>query len=85
MAEEKSRIYENGNYGFIVAALNEKDGTYEAAETIEGLINVDITMSQTSSDIAADDITDYATLIGNVTGEGTITFVGLKKADYEKS
>lgn len=84
MAEEKSRIYENGNYGFIVAALNEKDGTYEAAETIEGLINVDITMSQTSSDIAADDITDYATLIGDVTGEGTITFVGLKKADYEK-
>lgn len=84
MAEEKSRIYENGNYGFMVATLNEVEGTYEAAETIEGLVNVDITMSQTSSDIAADDITDYATLIGSVKGEGTITFVGLKKADYEK-
>lgn len=84
MAETKNRIHEIGNYGLMVATLNEADNSYEAAEAIEGTISVDITMSQTSSNIAADDVTDYITLNGAVKGEGTITFVGLKKDDYKR-
>ena len=83
MAESK-RIYEEGNYEFQIATLNESEGTYGEVTTIEGLVNVDITMSQTTSNIAADNKTDYLTRKSAMKGSGTITFIGLSKEDYQK-
>lgn len=84
MAEtDKTRIYEEGNYGFMVQALK-SDGTYEGTPVkIEGLISIDCTMSRTITNTAADDITDYITRVSPETGEGTITFTGLSKDSYK--
>lgn len=83
MAESK-RIYEEGNYEFQIATLDESTGTYGEVTTIEGLVNVDVTMSQTTSNIAADNKTDYLTRKSAMKGSGTITFIGLSKEDYQK-
>ena len=84
MAEtDKTRIYEEGNYGFMVQTLK-SDGTYEGTPVkIEGLISIDCTMSRTITNTAADDITDYITRVSPETGEGTITFTGLSKDSYK--
>lgn len=84
MAETtKTHIYEEGNKKFQIAELR-ADGTYGEVATIEGLISVDCTMSSTTTNTAADDDTTYLTRTSPVTGEGTITFVGLSQADYLK-
>lgn len=82
MAEsEKTRIYEEGNNGFMIAPI-QADGSYGEVIKISGLISVDITMSNTKTAIAADDVTDYIIKQSGTKGEGTITFAGLSKADY---
>lgn len=84
MAEgDKTRIYEEGNYGFMIQTLK-SDGTYEGTPTkIAGMVSIDCTMSRTITNTAADDITDYITRVSPETGEGTLTFIGLTKEDYK--
>ena len=84
MAEtQKTRVYEEGNYGFMIAPLY-TDNTYGDVTTISGMVSIDCTMSRTITNTAADDITDYLTRVSPETGEGTLTFIGLSKEDYEK-
>lgn len=83
MAETKTRIYEEGNYGFMIAPL-QSDNSYGEVETISGMISIDCTMTRTTTNTAADDIADYLTRTSPETGEGTLTFVGLTKEDYSK-
>lgn len=83
MAESKTRIYEEGNYGFMIAPLN-TDGTYGDVQKIEGMVSIDCTMSRTVTNTPADDIVDYITRTSPESGEGTLTFRGLSVEDYEK-
>lgn len=83
MAEtQKTRVSEEGNYGFMLAEYNPTEGTYGEVKKIEGLVSVDITFSQTTENKPADDVVDYLSRSSTVTGSGTITFMGLKRADY---
>lgn len=78
-----ARLYEEGNYGFKVAELND-DGTYATPLTaIEGLVSVDVTFEQTVENRAADDNTSYLTLQSPLKGSGTITFINLTKDGYK--
>ena len=84
MAETvQNRVFQEGNYGFKVFPLN-SDGTYGTGATIDGLVNVDITFSSTKTNIPADYTIDYLHRESPLKGEGTITFVGIKNADYAK-
>lgn len=82
MPEEAKRLYEEGNYGLKVFPLL-SDGTYGTGYEVEGTVSVDITFSRTRTNTPADDIVDYLNRTSPETGEGTITLIGLKKADYE--
>lgn len=82
--ENKTRIYEEGNYDLRIAPVNTiGDGYDEPVTVINGLMKVDITFSQTETNTPADDITDYLSRRSPVKGEGTITFAGLTKAMYK--
>lgn len=82
MAETvQNRVYQEGNYGFKVFPLN-SDGTYGTGVAIEGLATVDITFSSTKTNTPADDEIDYLHRESPLKGEGTITLIGLKNADY---
>lgn len=79
----KTKIYEEGNYGFMIAPLN-LDNTYGEISKISGLVSIDCTMSRTITNTAADDESDYLTRVSPETGEGTITFIGLPKEELVK-
>lgn len=82
--DTKTRVYEEGNYDFRIAPINAAgDGYDEAVTVISGLMKVDITFSQTETNTAADDKTDYLTRRSPVKGDGTITFAGLTKEAYK--
>lgn len=80
---ETARCYEEGNFDCIVAELNETDGTYGTVYKLQGLVNFDGTFAQTTEKKAADDVTDYVVKKSPLTCSGTITFIGLSKADYK--
>lgn len=79
---EQTRVFEEGNYGLKVFPMN-SDGTYGTGYEIAGTVTVDITFSRTRTNTAADDVVDYLNRTSPEKGEGTITLIGLKKADYE--
>ena len=83
MAEEKFKVYEEGNKNFRVAEYNTVNGTYGKPTKIDGLVNVDITFSRTTDKKAADDIPDYLLRRSPLSGSGTITFIGLTKEQHE--
>ena len=79
--ETLSRVYEEGVNKLTIFPIN-TDGTYGTAYSFEGLMTVDIPFSSTSANIAADDNTSYRDRVSPLRGEGTITVVGMKRADY---
>ena len=76
-------VYQEGNYGLKVFPLN-ADGTYGTGASVEGLATVDITFTSTKTNTPADDEIDYLHRESPLKGEGTITLIGLKNADYAK-
>ena len=84
---DKSRLYQEGNYGMKVFALTYDESgnaTYGEPQAIQGLVNVDITFSRTRTKTAADDVVDYLNRTSPEKGDGTITLLGLSTADYQK-
>ena len=81
MPNETQRIYEEGNYGFMCAELQDNN-TYGEVSKIEGLVSVSLTFSQTTEQKAADDNPSYVTTQSPLKGEGTITFFGMTKQNY---
>ena len=79
--ETSQRIYEEGNYGFMCAELQDNN-TYGTVNKIEGLVSVSLTFSQTTEQKAADDNPSYVTTQSPLKGEGTITFFGMTKQNY---
>lgn len=79
---KKNRVIVQGAQNFRVFARNPIDGSYGAGKTIEGLVNVDITFTQTTDKKAADDNANYRTFKAPATGDGTIQFMGMSKAEF---
>lgn len=85
MAEtQKTRVYQEGNYGMKVFKIDESTGGYSSQGTaVNGLVTVDITFSRTVTNTPADDVVDYLTRRSPERGEGTITILGLSLKDYK--
>lgn len=75
-----TKIYQEGNNGFSIIDSGSEKVT---SAQIRGLISLEGTVSQTESKTAADDDIAYLIRRSPVTIEGTVTFVGLSKADYD--
>lgn len=80
--ETLTRVYEEGVNKLTIFPIN-SDGTYGTAYSFEGLMTVDIPFSSTTANIAADDKVNYRDRVSPLRGEGTITVVGMKRADYQ--
>lgn len=80
--ETLTRVYEEGVNKLTIFPIN-SDGTYGTAYSFEGLMTVDIPFSSTTANVAADDKTNYRDRVSPLKGEGTITVVGMKRADYQ--
>lgn len=79
----KKRVYEEGARNFKIAEYDPTTNTYGTLSSIEGLVDVDITFSQTTDKKAADDIPDYLMRVAPASGSGTITFIGLSTEQYK--
>lgn len=79
--EPLTRVYEEGVNKLTIFPIN-SDGTYGTAYSYEGLMTVDIPFSSTKANVAADDNPSYRDRVSPLKGEGTITVVGMKRADY---
>lgn len=81
----KTRVFQEGVYGLKVFPLTETAGTisYGTGVAIKGTANIDITFSSTRTKTPADDITDYLNRTSPLTGDGTITLLGMSKDDYK--
>lgn len=80
----KKRVYSEGASNLRVFKYNRVTGTYATTPFfVEGLINVDITLSQTKDKKAADNKTNYLSRVSPATGDGTIQLMGMSKAMYE--
>ncbi len=79
----KKRVYSEGASNLRVFKRNRLTNTYDAAGyTVEGLVNINITLSQTKDKKAADNKTNYLVRIAPASGEGTIQLMGLSRNDY---
>lgn len=79
----KKRVYSEGASNLRVFKYNRIAGTYATtAHSAEGLINVDIAITQTKDKKAADNKSNYLSRVSPATGNGTIQLMGLKRADY---
>lgn len=83
MATDKFRVCEEGNNNFRIAKYDAIKNTYDTPTKIGGLVSVDITFSRTTDKKAADDLPDYLVRRSPLTGSGTITFIGLTKAQQK--
>lgn len=82
METVKKRVFSEGASNLRIFKRNRIKGTYGEAYAVEGLINVDITISQTKDKKAADNQANYLSRVSPATGNGTIKLMGLKRADY---
>ena len=82
---EKKRVYSEGASNLRVFKYNRVTGTYSATPfVVEGLINVDITISQTKDKKAADNKANYLSRVSPATGDGTIQLMGMSTKMYEE-
>lgn len=51
---------------------------------VQGLISVDLTFSQETTNTAADDVPDFVSMTAPLTVEGTLTILSMSLSDYEK-
>lgn len=83
MAEtKKNRVITKGAENFRVFKRNPVTGAYGEGYHIDGLVNVDITFTQTTDKKAAEDNANYRTFKAPATGDGTVQFMGMSKADF---
>ncbi len=80
-----NKFYQEGNKGFLIFPFaDESTPTYSKSPiAIRGMISLEGTVSQTETKTPADDDIAYLIRRSSVTIEGTATFVGLSKSDYE--
>lgn len=78
----KKRVYTEGAKNLRVFKRNRVTGEYGAGFAAEGLINIDITLSQTKDKKAADNKVAYLVRISPATGDGSIQLMGMSRAHY---
>lgn len=82
MAENNTKVYEEGNNGlYIFSKTSDKEYSAEPVH-IKGMISLEGTVEQTENKLAADDETDYLVRRSPATITGTLTLVGLSYNDY---
>lgn len=83
MADEVTldKVYEEGVKKLLIFPID-ANGDYGSAYELEGLMTVEVPITQTTEDLYADDGI-YRARASLPRGEGTITVVGLKRTDYQ--
>lgn len=80
---ETFKVVEKGNFDlYIQKRVN--DILIGDIVHVQGLISVDLTLSQEVTNVAADDNPTYVSTTPPVTGDGTITILSMSYSDYEK-
>lgn len=77
-----TKIYDKGNFDLITAKLDESTNTYGAVYKWNGLMEINIDLTQNSAQVSADDDPAYLDLKGPITGTGTIKIVGIKNDEF---
>lgn len=78
-----NKVVEKGNFD-LYFQKRQGDTLVGDVVHVQGLMSVDITLSQEVTNVAADDNPAYVSTTPPVTGDGTLTILSMSYSDYEK-